>query len=120
MTRQSKAAIGLHLILAGGIIVSTALAASGSAARTTAGVILLALLILAVDMLAGRLKGKSMAPTFTAILISASFLLACGIVAMKNPGLVAMLIPVLGCSTVIPILSLSRTGRACSVPPIKI
>jgi hypothetical protein len=113
MTRQSKVAIGLHLVLAGGIVISTALAASGSIGRT-AGVILFALLILAVDMMAGRLKGQSMAPTFSAILMSAAFLLACGIVALKNPGLVAMLIPVLGCSTAIPILSLSRTRRACS------
>jgi hypothetical protein len=113
MTRQSMAAIGLHLVMGGGIVVSTALAAWGSRGMAAAGVVLFALLILAVDMWAGWLKGESRAPTFSAILMSAAFLLACGLVAMKNSELVAMLIPTLGVAVVIPILSTGMTRRAC-------
>lgn len=113
MTRQSMASTGLALVTAGGIIVSTALAASGSRGMIAAGVILFALLILAVDMSAGRLKGESIAPTFSAILMSAVFLLSCGIVAMKNSESVAMLIPIVGGGVVGPILSTARLRRAC-------
>ena len=113
MARQSMASIGLALVTAGGIIVSTALAASGSRGLIAAGVILFALLILALDISAGWLKGESMAPTFSAILMSAAFLLACGLVAMKNSGLVAMLIPIIGGGVVVPILSTARSRRAC-------
>ena len=113
MTRQSMASIGPALLVAGGIIVSTAMAASGSRGLIATGVILFALLILAADMSAGRLKGESMAPTFSAILMSTAFLLACGLVAMKNSESVAMLIPILGGVVVVPILSTARSGRAC-------
>ena len=112
MTRQSWAAIGPQLVLAGGIIVSTAVAVavSGPAWMAAVGPLLFVLFMVGADMWNGRLRRESMAPSFSMILMAAAFLVACGMVAMKHPASVAMLIPILGSGAVIPILFRRRAS----------
>jgi hypothetical protein len=86
------------LVFAIGIIASTLLVvlAAGSGWLMAAGALLLAGSLVGADVLSSRLRGESLAPSPTAILSAVAFLVACGIVAIKDPRLVAMLIPVLG------------------------
>jgi hypothetical protein len=111
MNRQHLAAIVPAFLIAFGILISTALTVTGSGWLIAIGVALFALSTLAGDLAAARLRGQRVAPSVQGIAIAASFLLACGIVALKNPALVATLIPVIGGAAVLPIIF--RGGKVC-------
>ena len=98
MSRKSWIEAVPSLVFAMGILASTLLVvlASGSGWLMAAGTLLLSVSLLSADVLSSWLRGESLAPSPAAILSAVAFLVACGIVAVKDPSLVAMLIPVLG------------------------
>ena len=98
MSRKSWIEAIPSLVFAIGIIASTLVVvlASGSGWLIAAGTLLLAVSLLGADVLSSWLRGESLAPSPAAILSAVAFLVACGIAAVQDPNLVAMLIPVLG------------------------
>ena len=115
MTRKLPTQIGPALILALGIIASslvTALA-SGSPWLVGAGVLVAAVSILGADVLDVWLRRQSLIPSLNGIVAVTALLLACGIVAIRDPKLVSMLIPVLGGGSASAILFKGQS-RACA------
>lgn len=115
MTRKVSADLGTSLIMGVGILVSTGIAvlAAESGWFVLAGPLLLALAVVSADVLRSRLNGDSSGPSWAALLLGASFLLAGAIVALRDPSLVSTLIPA-GGSAGWASLFLSRPeGRRC-------
>jgi hypothetical protein len=123
MTRKHWLDLGPSLLVAAGILLSTLLA--GLAARSgwlvLAGPLLLALAVVSADLLSARLRGKSARPSPAALLLAGSFLLACAIVALRDPGLVKTLPPILGGAAWVALLRRDggrrRTCRAVRTNP---
>ena len=113
MSRRYRIEIVPSLVLAIGVLTSTlwVVLAAGSGWLIAAGTLLFALSLVGTDMLSSRLRGESSAPSPIAILSAVAFLVACGIVAIRDPALVAMLIPVLGSGSGITLLVRSK-GRS--------
>ena len=86
------------LVFALGIIASTLLVvlASGSGWLIAAGTMLLTVSLVGADVLGSWLRGEALAPSPAAVVSAVALLVACGVVAVAEPSLVAMLIPVLG------------------------
>jgi hypothetical protein len=116
MTVKHWTDIGHSILLAVGLLVSTALAMWTSDAGwwVMSGPLLLALLLLFVDVLIARSRGVSRGPSWTAVILGFSFITACAIVALRDPALVAMMIAVLGGCVVTPVLlPLQNRRKAC-------
>ena len=101
MTRKYWLELGPSLLVAAGIVAATfvAVLAAKSGWLVLAGPLLLALTVVGADVLGSRLRGKSSRPSWTALLLGGSFLLAGVIVALRDPSLVKTLIPVIGVTT---------------------
>jgi hypothetical protein len=95
-----------------GIIVSTLIAVSASGSRWLIGaaVVLAAVSIVGADALDGWRRRRSLAPSVQGVVAAAALLVACGIVAIRDFELVAMLIPVLGGGTASAVLF---KGQSC-------
>ena len=98
MSRKHWTELAPSLVLASGIVLSTLVAVLPMAPgwRVGAGALLLTLSILGADMLSSRLRGESPVPSPVAIVVASAYLVTCGIVALRDPALIAMLIPILG------------------------
>ncbi len=84
------------LMLAAGMLLSCMLAVQRSDWLVLAAPFALAFSVLAGDALDGRLRGLPPRPSPSAMILAASFLLASLIVALKDPGLLKGLMPLLG------------------------
>jgi hypothetical protein len=98
MARKYWLDLGPSLLVGVGIVVATFVAAlaAESGWLVLAGPLLLALAVVGADVLGSRLRGKSLRPSWTALLLGGSFLWAGLIVALRDPILVKTLIPVVG------------------------
>jgi hypothetical protein len=101
MARKYWLDLGPSLLVGAGIVAATfvAVLAAESGWLVLAGPLLLALTVVGADVLGSRLRGKPSRPSWTALFIGGSFLLAGLIVALRDPSLVKTLIPVLGITT---------------------
>lgn len=113
MTRKYYLELAPSLLLAVGIVVSTFIAvmAAESGWLVLAGPLGLALTVVSADMLDSRLRGESAGPSGVALIFGITFLLAGVIVALRDPSLVKMLIPVIGSTAGVTILLRSKGGR---------
>ena len=98
MARKYWLELGPSLLVAAGIVAATFVAARAAESGwlVLAGPLLLALTVVGADVLGSRLRGKPSRPSWTALFIGGSFLLAGLIVALRDPSLVKTLIPVIG------------------------
>ena len=98
MARKDWLKLGPSLLVAAGIIAATLIAVwtAESGWLVLAGPLFLALAAVGADMWTSRLRGRAAGPSWAALLLGASFLLASWIVALRDPSLVKMLIPVVG------------------------
>ena len=98
MTRKPWIHLVPAVLLAVGIIVSAAIAKqmSDTGWLVLAAPLLLGLTIVGADALGSRLRGEQFVPSWIGLVMAASFLAACLIVALVDPTRVALLIPVLG------------------------
>jgi hypothetical protein len=113
MTRKHWLVLGPSLFAAVGIIVSTLIAklAAESGWWVLTGPLFLAFAILGVDVLSSRLRGKPSRPSPVALMLAGAVLLASVIVALRDPGLVKELLPVLGVASWMPLLMLPESRR---------
>lgn len=98
MTRRYWLDLGPSLLVGAGIVAAMFVAAlaAESGWLVLAGPLLLALTVVGADVLGSRLRERSSRPSWTALFIGGSFLLAGLIVALRDPSLVKTLIPVIG------------------------
>jgi hypothetical protein len=103
------------LLIAAGILVSTYVAGliTKSGWLVLAAPLLLSLVILATDVLISRLRGTPSGPSPVALLSAGSILLASIIVALRDPGLVKTLIPVIGVTSWITLLQPNKQRKTC-------
>jgi hypothetical protein len=103
------------LLIAAGILVSTYVAGliAKSGWLVLAAPLLLSLVILAADVLISRLRGTPSGPSPVALLSAGSILLASIIVALRDPGLVKTLIPVIGVTSWVTLLQPSKQRKTC-------
>lgn len=109
--------LGPSLLVGGGVIVSTLIAvlAAQSGWLVLTGPLLLALTALSADAWASRRRGNSSRPSRPALLLGGAILLAGLIVTLRDPGLVKMLIPIIGGAAWVSILRRSGSRRkACA------
>jgi uncharacterized membrane protein SirB2 len=106
MTRKYWPDLGPSLLVGIGIVVATfvSVLAAKSGWLVLAGPLVLALTVVGADVLGSRLRGKSSRPSWTALLVAGSFLLAGVIVALRDPILVKTLVPVIGTTAWMPLL----------------
>ena len=95
MTRTRWVGLGPGLLVGTGIIASTFIAAltADSGWWVLLGPLLLALAIVAADLLDSRLRGTLSGPSGSALMMGGAMLLAGVIVAFRDPDLVRTLIP---------------------------
>ncbi len=98
MTRKYWLDLGPSLLVGAGVIVATLIAvlAAESGWLVLAGPLLLALAVVSADVVNSRLRGRASSPSWSALFLGGSFLLAGFIVALRDPNLVKPLIPTLG------------------------
>jgi hypothetical protein len=99
MTRKAWLDLTPSLLVAVGIVLATFIAVrtAESGWLVLAGPLCLALSVVSADVVASRLRGKgSSGPSWPALLLGGSFLVAGWIVALRDPSLVKTLIPTLG------------------------
>jgi protein-S-isoprenylcysteine O-methyltransferase Ste14 len=97
MTRKFWFDLGSSLLAGMGIIVATFVTklAAGSGWLVLAGPLLLAIAFVGADMMNSRLRGKSLRPSPAVLIMGGAFLLA-GAIVIRDPNLVATLIPIIG------------------------
>lgn len=116
MTRKYWLKLIPDLLLGAGIILSTLISVLtvNSAWFVMAGPAVLALILLYAEVLSRRLQGKSPRPSFAAQIMASSLVLAALIVTTRNPNFVATLIPIMGASSwVILMSSLNGHRKTC-------
>jgi hypothetical protein len=98
MARKYWLELGPSLLVGAGIVAATfvAVLAARSGWLVLAGPLLLALTVVGADVLSSWLRGKPSRPSWIALFIGGSFLLAGLIVALRDPSLVKTLIPIIG------------------------
>ena len=107
--------LGPALSLAIAILAATAVAAAAPQAlwAAVAGPLLLALALVGIDLVQRRREGHSR-PSPVVLLLAAVILVACGIVASHDLRQVAMMIPILGSSVVVPVILRPKAARGRS------
>jgi hypothetical protein len=97
MTRKFWFDLGSSLLAGMGIIVATLVSklAAGSGWLVLAGPLVLAIAFVGADLVNSRLQGKSLRPSPAVLIMAGTFLLASAIV-VRNPNVVATLIPIVG------------------------
>jgi hypothetical protein len=104
-------------VMALAILVSTAIAkrTSHSTWLVLTGPLLLALAIVAADVLASSLRGKYSGPSWGALIVGTALLAACVILAVRDPARVLAMIPVLGgaCAVVVLVSGAAERRKAC-------
>jgi hypothetical protein len=115
MTRIFWRDLSSSLLVAIGILVSTFVAAraAGSGWLVLAGPLLLALAVVGADVLNARLRGESSGPSWAALLMGGSCLLAGLIVTLRDPSLVKTLMPIIGMAAWVTVLRPENGSKAC-------
>lgn len=115
MTRKYWRDLTPSILVAVGIVVSTFVAsrAAGSGWLVLGGPLLLALSVVGADVLDARLRGESSGPSWAALLMGGSCLLAGLIVTLRDPTLVKTLIPILGVAAWVTVLRPVSGSKAC-------
>jgi hypothetical protein len=103
------------ILVAVGIVVSTFIAAraAGSGWLVLTGPLLLALAVVGADVLNARLRGASSAPSWAALFMGGSCLLAGLIVTRRDPTLVKTLMPIIGMAAWVTVLRPESGSKAC-------
>lgn len=98
MTRQRWAELGPSLIVGVGIVLSTFIAVrmATSGMFVLLGPLCLALALVVADLAGARLRGSSRAPSHAVWLMGGAVVLASGILALRDPKLVKLFVPVTG------------------------
>lgn len=106
MSRKYWIELGPSLLVGVAIILSTLLGVLAAESRwlVLTAPMLLALTLVGADALNSRLRGESSGSPWPALLLGGAFLVAGLIVALRDPGLVKTLIPVMGAGACVPIL----------------
>ncbi len=106
MTRRAWLELGPSLLVAAGILLSTfvAVRTAESGAWVLTAPVLLALALIGADMLAARLRGEASGPSPAALLLGGAVVLASAILALRDPALVKMFLPVTGAGSWVPLL----------------
>ena len=114
MTAKNWTDLGPNILLAAGLLVSTAISVWSSDAGwwVLSGPLLLALTLVAADVLAARSRGISRGPSWSAVISGLSLVLACTLIALLEPAQVAMMLPILGGGVAVAVLSPDRR-KAC-------
>jgi hypothetical protein len=107
--------LGPALFLAVVILVAAALAVAAPRASWTAaaGPLLLVLALIGTDLVQRRRSGRRLLPSPSVLLVSAVILVACGIVASRDPGRLAGMIPIFGSCAAFPILRHQDARTSC-------
>ena len=116
MPRKAWLELVPSLLVGAGIVVATLIAVrtAESGWLVLAGPLCLALSVVSADMAASRLKGESLSgPSWPALLLGGSFLLAGWIVALRDPNLVKTLIPTIGATAWAILLMRPDSRRRC-------
>jgi uncharacterized protein YqgC (DUF456 family) len=115
MTRKYLLNLTPSLLIAAGILVSTYVAGltANSGWIVLVAPLLLSLVILAADVLISRLRGTPSGPSPVALLSAGSILLASIIVALRDPGLVRTLIPVIGVTSWVTLMQPNKQRKTC-------
>ena len=116
MTRQSWFELGPGLIVGVGILVATFIAGRTAASGwlVLAGPLLLALAVVGADLLASRLRGEFRGPSWAALILAGTSLLAAAIVADRDPSLVKTLVAINGAGAWVPLLARpARRRKRC-------
>lgn len=113
MKRENLLGLSPSLVLAAGIIGSAFIAPRAAGARgwVLAGPLLLALAVVGADAWASRRRGGPARPSWAAVILGGSFLLASLI--LGDPGLVRTSLPVLGTVAWVTLLRPGSRGRTC-------
>lgn len=114
MKRSSWAALAPSLLLAAGVLSSTLIAVATSDAGwwVMASPVVMALAIAAAGLLGHRRPEAPRGLLHVALILAASLLLASVIVALRDPSVVAELLPVLGACSAAP-MALQFETRRC-------
>ena len=116
MNRKHFTAVGPSLIVAAGIIGSTfiAVVAADWQWLVMAAPAVLALAFVGADLLAARMGGCEARPSWPVLLLGATIILASQLVALRDPAMMKMLLPVIaGPLWVTLMLRTDGGGRAC-------
>jgi hypothetical protein len=115
MTREYWRDLTPNILVAVGIVVSTFVAgrASGSEWFVLTGPLLLALAVVGADVLNARLRGESSGPSWAALLMGGSCLLAGLIVTLRDPTLVKTLMPMIGMAAWVTVLRPESGSKTC-------
>ena len=98
--------LGPALFLAVVMLVATALVAAAPHASwaAVAGPLLLALALVGTDLVQRRRSGRGSLPSASVLLLAAALLVACGLVASRDLGRLAGMIPILGSCVAVPVI----------------
>jgi hypothetical protein len=115
MRRKVWRDLSSSLLVAVGILVSTFVAsrAAGSGWLVLTGPFLLALTIVGADALNARLRGESSGPSWAALLMAGSCLLAGLIVTLRDPAVVKTLMPIIGMAAYVTVLRPESGSKTC-------
>ena len=115
MRRKFWQDLSSSLLVAVGILVSTFVAsrAAGSGWLVLTGPLLLALAVVGADVLNARLIGESFSPSWAALLMGGSCLLASLIVTLRDPTLVKTLMPMIGMAAWVTVLRPESGSKTC-------
>lgn len=113
MIRRYWLKLGPNLLVGLGIIVATLVAklAADSGWLVMAGPALLAFSVVCADLLEARLRREPSVPSFGALILAGTFLATAVVVTLRDPGLVKLLIPVVGTGCWVAVLSRSDADR---------
>jgi len=105
--------LGPALVMAVATVVATVLVAAAPHAPWTAvaGPLLLVLALLVTDVVQRRRSGRPSPPSASALLLAASILVACGILASSDLGRLAETMPILGTCAALPAILASEGAR---------
>jgi hypothetical protein len=115
MRRKFWQDLSSSLLVAVGILVSTFVAsrAAGSGWLVLTGPLLLALAVVGADVLNAGLRGESSGPSWAALLMGGSCLLAGLIVTLRDPALVKSLMPIIGMAAWVTVLRPESGNKMC-------
>jgi len=115
MTRKYWRDLTPSILVAVGIVASTFVAAraAGFGWLVLAGPLLLALAVVGADVLNARLRGESPSPSWAALIMGGSCLLAGLIVTLRDPALVKTIMPIIGMAAWVTVLRPESGSTAC-------
>lgn len=106
MTRKAWLELGPSLLVAAGVLLSTfvAVRTAESRAWVLTAPVLLALALVGADILTARLRGEASGPSPAALLLAGAVVFASAILALRDPALVKMFLPITGAGMWVPLL----------------